>query len=286
MDPAGDEEDQEHESWGLAGRAISRLQAAAAPRTDLHGARSDAQDRASDGRPSIGTGRGRLRKEMKMLPEPDAETREQLIEIREEKIKTIQDLNLRKQELRRALNKIVQLEATIRELEAKIQQLESKIRSLEARISELEAEVAELKRTVQERDETIAERDTEIETLKKEIEKLKGKDGPIERVWTSRIDSEQKGPIVSVDNEWNFVVFKVTDKFIDEIAAIMEKLDEAQPIPNIQFVVRRGRDSGPGSFVTKIRFKQLRKDEKLCVADILTNWLQRPVQKGDVVWYD
>ena len=214
------------------------------------------------------------------------ETRQQLIDVREEKIKTINDLNRRKQELRQALHKIVQLEAHIRELEAKIAALESKIRNLEARIAELEAEVAELKRTVQEREETIAERDAEIETLKKEIEKLKGKEGPVERVWTSRIDSEQKGPVVAVDNEWNFVVFKVTDKFIEEITSIMEKLDENEPKPNIQFIVRRSRGGGPGSFVTKIRFKQLRKDEKLCVADILTNWLQQPVQAGDVVWYD
>lgn len=214
------------------------------------------------------------------------ETRQQLIDLREEELKTIEDLNHRKRELREALNKIVQLEATIRELEAKIVQLESEIRTLKARIADLEAEVIELKRTIVDREDTIAERDQQIAQLKKELDQALGdRRGPIENVF-AKIDSGRKGTIVSVDTQWNFVVFKVEPQLVEEITKIMDKLDEASKIPNLQFIVRRNRDEGPGDFVTKIRFKQLRKDQDLCIADILTNWRQKPIKKGDLVWFD
>ena len=214
------------------------------------------------------------------------ETRQQLIDVREEKIRTIDDLNRRKIELREALNKIVQLEAKIRELESTIVDLESKIRSLESRIVELEAEVADLKQTIVEREETIEEKEQEIAQLQKELDNALGDNKTPVGSRITKIDSGRKGIVVSVDTQWNFVVFKVTPKLVEEIDHIMDKLIDVESIPNLQFIVRRNREDGPGDFVTKIRFKQLRKDEDLCIADIMTNWRQIPVKKGDVVWFD
>ena len=62
IDAAGDEEDQEMETWWHVRHAINGLQAAVVPRPNSHGTRSDGQGHAREGRPSFGTGRGRPRR--------------------------------------------------------------------------------------------------------------------------------------------------------------------------------------------------------------------------------
>ena len=42
---------------------------------------------------------------------------------------------------------------------------------------------------------------------------------------------------------------------------------------------------GSDTFVTKVRLVQIKRDKNLGVADILTQWQQEPIKKGDVIFY-
>ena len=48
---------------------------------------------------------------------------------------------------------------------------------------------------------------------------------------------------------------------------------------------RPGMKSAAGEFVTRIRLRQVIRDQNLIVADILIDWQQVPLEKGDVVFF-
>ena len=52
---------------------------------------------------------------------------------------------------------------------------------------------------------------------------------------------------------------------------------------DLELLLRRPGEGG--KFVTKLKLVQVRRADKLGIADILTSWQQLPVQKDDVVFY-
>ncbi len=219
-------------------------------------------------------------------------TREELIKTREELVTTITDLNQRKDELRKANKKIDELEAEIQRLNNKIADLEAQIRQLEAQIQSLKDEIDEKERQISELEEALEEEKLKYEDLEEKYVELKnivdglqtreGVEGTTTPVLGVRtITRGKKGSIAAVDAKYHFVAIDVSDKFIAEIFKDREE-DEAG-VPEIEMVVKRpGED---GKYVTKVKLVQIRKQEKVAVANILTNWQQLPVKQGDVVYY-
>lgn len=212
------------------------------------------------------------------------QTRSQLTQIREELINTIEELNKRKAALRQALNEIVQLKENIRQLEEKIAGLEQKIRDLEAEKTALQDKITELEQKITQLEETIKERDDDIVKLKAEIKRLKeitainrtpGTETPI----SVKLSPGVKGEVISMNKEWNFVVIKVTDEFITEIT----NPQDGSFARGVHLMLRRANSKD--TFVSKISVTQLKRDEKLAIADIVPEWQQLPVQDGDVVFF-
>ncbi len=78
--------------------------------------------------------------------------------------------------------------------------------------------------------------------------------------------------------EWNFAVIGLGDQFMEELLS-----DESAGIPQVELMIRR---PGPtGAFVTKVRLIQVKKEDRLGICDILPDWQQAPVEKGDVAFY-
>ncbi len=206
------------------------------------------------------------------------ETRTHLREVREELVRTIEELNGRKKELRLRLAEIVQLKKEIEDLKAKIRELEAKIRDLEEQKRALEEKVAEQEKQIKELEEQKAELLIQVEELKKEIKRLKEFSGvsPVEMVrW--RFEPGTKGRVAAVNPNWNFVVIELTDQFLEELA----QYKGATPLEPELMVKRVGREGE--EFITKIKVTQIKKSRKLAIADILTDWQQKPVQPGDMV---
>jgi len=246
-------------------------------------------------------------------------TRQQLKTVREELVDTINTLNALKHEHRLKLKEIEEYKAEIAKLQGEIASLKERITELEAEKTQLEDKITDLNRQIEELNEKLADKDDQIKSLKKEIESMKAgtRDmftdgggggggggaaaaGPVQQdvagaanpvatpdgtvVVTQgqtvrQVPPGVKGTIASVNREWKFVVIQFTD------AAMKEMLGEdlSAPVPRMEFLVKR--PGPPEQFAAKVSLIQIKRDQKLGIADILVNWEQLKVQKDDIVFY-
>jgi len=213
------------------------------------------------------------------------DTRQQLRELREELIATINDLNANKNLAREKMARIVELLSQISQLEQRISDLQGQIAMLEEQIRELKDEIRQKESDIELLEEEKATMQVAIKRLEKTIEDLKKLR---ERSTTDLreviqdyvpVDPGEKGRVVQVNPDWNFVILELSDTFIREITGD----DKSGALPQVDLMVKRG--DGSGTFVTKVRLVQIKRHKNLGVADILKQWQQKPVQKGDVVFY-
>lgn len=207
------------------------------------------------------------------------ETREQLTALRKELISTIEKHNAKMMDHRHALIKIKELEALIEQLREQIATLEAKVAELEAQIQPLKDQIAEQEKLLAEQEEQITEKDREIERLTKLAGDKPSPDGSVVVDMGGRIEPGVKGEIVLVNKEWQFCVFRMTDQMYQEITGGNPDAD----IPQIDLWVKRLGDDG--KIVSKIRMLQVKREQKLATADIMTDWQQLPLQQGDVVFF-
>ena len=209
-------------------------------------------------------------------------TRQQLKDLRVEHVDTVQDLNNRKGDLRSALKEVKDLKSIVEPLKQEITNLNVRVEELNEDKLALNDQISEQKRQMAIAAEENAELDAAIERLKKEIEGLRGSaeaaagSGPA--LVTAGLQPGVKGTVAAVNDRWNFVVLDLTDSFLHEILGD----DLSGPLPSIELMVKRA--ATPGKFVTRVKLLGIRKDYRLAIADILTNWQQLPVKEGDVVF--
>lgn len=209
------------------------------------------------------------------------QTREQLRKLREELIATINDLNSQKGDLRTRLAKIVELQQQIAGLERQIGELKDQIARLEDEKKSLQDTVGERERQIAQLEKDKAEQEIAIRRLEEEIRILRStpRDPGAAATSIKYLEPGDKGSVIGINSEWNFVVLKVSESFVTELVG--EKHDE--PLPVVELNLKRAEDGK--KFVTKVRLVQLKAEEGLAVADIMSEWLQMPVQAGDILFY-
>ncbi|MFO7871638.1 MAG: hypothetical protein R6V03_09435 [Kiritimatiellia bacterium] len=205
-------------------------------------------------------------------------TRQQLIDLRNEYIATVEELNQRKAYLRDRLHHIVELNQKIDELNREIDRLNRKIRDLESQIESLQVQIADLNREIERLQEEKADLELDIEHLKQENNDLRKQLGMEIIVAKPVIDAGTKGEVVSVNPDWHYAVVKLNDEFLQEILG--EFMDKDPP--KVELYIKRAEDD---ELVSKARLIQVRRKDKLGVVDILTDWQQAPVREGDTVFY-
>ena len=219
------------------------------------------------------------------------ETRQVLVSVRQELVSTITELNKRKGDLRTALNEIENLKAEIVRLKAEITSLKQRIGELEEETRMLQDQLAEEQLKVALLQEETAEKDLTIEQLKAENDKLRVS---TDKVSTSApggaqpgaqpvqaIEPGAKGIVAAVNEDWRFVVIQLTEAFMRELLGD----DLSAPVPAVELMIKRPGKKGEEIFVTKVRLLQIKRSEKLGIADVMTEWQQSPVEKEDVVFY-
>jgi len=216
---------------------------------------------------------GRAQDQLALLKD----TRRQLVVIREELVDTTTEMNQRKTALRESLNTIVQRDRTIA-------QLDDRTRGLENKIDELKDEIRSLQNTIEDQKTQLQEKDKEIEDTEHDIKRLVAE---IERRTRGtatavtdliRMPKGYKAKVITVNDDWSFVLIELTDQFLSELTA-----DPAKGVPSLELIVKR-RSGDDFLFVTKIKLNHIRMGEKVGVADVLTNWLQMPIEVGDAVF--
>jgi outer membrane murein-binding lipoprotein Lpp len=216
-------------------------------------------------------------------------TRAELKKIREELNATIKDLNGVKVAGRTDKKTIVEKNKVIDGLNEDIRGLKQKIDRLEEEKRALTAEVAEAKNEIARNKETIDEMTKTIKTQEKKIKDLMGKSGvggsgtqPPTPDSLGKISPGDKGRVVAIDEKLKFVIVELSDAFMTEVLG--PNRDGA--LPQIDMMVRRpGMKSPSGEFVTRIRLRQVLRQQNIVVADILIDWQQAPLEKDDVVFF-
>lgn len=216
------------------------------------------------------------------------ETRTQLRNLRDEYIKTIDELNRVKRMGRTDKKTIDTLNATIARLEEEKAELNRTIGRLESEITSLNNEITELKDTLVKKEEeieslmkTVEQQTIEIERLKKNIGGPKGPEPGEPSEVDGLIDAGDKGKVVFADNALKYVVLQLDENFTSTIMS-----DSSKPLPPVVLSIRRtGFTSPSGEFITRVRLRQVMRDKNLYVADILSDWQQSPVENGDIAFF-
>jgi hypothetical protein len=210
-------------------------------------------------------------------------TAEELVDLINEFNRLKQDGRIDKKSLDERLAEITRLAGVVAERDAKIKKLEAPVMEMEVEEARLKAEIVSLK-------ETILGNETTIDAQANDIKKLQGETGSgaptqegkntlnIENMLTPG----DKGKIVAYDDKLKFVLIELSPAFMKELLG--QNLDQA--LPQVEMMVRRpGLKTAAGDFITRIRLRQVVRDQALFTADVLIDWQQHPVEKGDVVFF-
>jgi hypothetical protein len=209
-------------------------------------------------------------------------TRDQLSRIRNEFVKTIAELNTRKQDLRLSLNTVVQRDDTIVELTQDISSRDRQIDGLEKQAMSLEETIREREASIERKDDKICGLSNDVSSLKLTVAQLiKGtpRNEPYQN-WNI-LDRGHKGTVGAVNGQWEFVLLKLTDEFVNEYNSAIEKGVTAGD-PDLTIM----RDvNGQKVFVSKVKLTEVRPQQRVGVAEILTAWKQMDINEGDEVLY-
>jgi len=221
-------------------------------------------------------------------------TRAQLKKTAEELVDLIKEFNGLKQSSRTDKKSLEERLAEITRLAGVVAERDAKITKLEATIVDLKEEEALLKNEIAKQKEMIVSQETTITAQAGRIEKLERDcqgtgSGPrpddrpeVVRNLEDVLTPGDKGKVLSYDDKNRFVLIELSPAFMKELLGT--NLDQA--LPQVEMMVRRpGLKTAAGDFVTRIRLRQVVRDQALFVADVLIDWQQHPVEKGDVVYF-
>ena len=218
-------------------------------------------------------------------------TRAELPRLREELINTIEELNNLKQAARTDKRIIEERDARIAELEGQKRELESKVERLNEEIREMQEKETELTQQIAEQAEEIEQLNDQVKTLQQQLAERKGDAKMVlndSMVPTAAALADgvltpgDKGKIVDVNDDWKFAVVEFSPEFVSELIGP----ERDRPLPLIEVMVRRpGVEDPDAAFVTRLKLRQIIREKNLVITDILSDWQQKPVNKGDVVFY-
>ncbi|MDD4102869.1 MAG: hypothetical protein PHU80_09620 [Kiritimatiellae bacterium] len=217
-------------------------------------------------------------------------TRGELSKMREQFSSSIDEINklkidgrTTKVELKGEKEKVVTLTEEKTELEGRVTRLTAEKRELAAELADSKNEVEKLNEDLVTIQEDLAKVRQAFEEMK---ERYVGKRTPAagqqDAVAVTALSAGDKGQIIEANDELKFVIINFSDETMSEMLG-----EERQnQLPQLEMNIRRpGRQSAAGEFVTRIKLRQAVRGKNLVVADILNDWQQAPVEKGDVVFF-
>jgi chromosome segregation ATPase len=215
------------------------------------------------------------------------DTRQQMAETRAELVAANQDLNQAKSGYRQTLATLKETEEEKARVEGELQVAKNEIAEAKETVRALEDAIAEERRQLQFVEEQKIELEDTVTQLKEEIATLRGQTPtrPTDQaeqqglVGQIVVDPGTKGTVVAVDDTWNFVILALNDATLVELLG--ENLDQAPGA--VEYMIKRDI-AGEETFVTKVKLQQVRRDKKLAIASIMSDWQQMGVQEGDVVF--
>ena len=219
-------------------------------------------------------------------------TRAELAKMREMFTAAIEEGNKLKTDSRTAKIELKGAKEQAAAMTTEKEALEGRVAKLTSEKKEMAAELADAKNEVEKVNEeklTVNEELAKVNEKYKDLmerfntgtRKLTG-GAPSEASSITALSAGDKGKIIETNDELKFVIIDFSADAITE----MMGADRQNQLPQLEMNIRRpGRQSAAGEFVTRIKLRQAVQGKNLVVADILNDWQQVPVEKGDVVFF-
>ncbi|HQL49988.1 MAG TPA: hypothetical protein PLU38_05435 [Kiritimatiellia bacterium] len=217
-------------------------------------------------------------------------TRAELTKMREQFTGSVDEINKLKTDGRAAKVELKGEKEKVAALTTEKEELETRVTKLNAEKKELSAELADAKNSIETLNEEKVTITEELAKSREQIklleERLKGGGnrpaGDTQLAAGTAPTAGDKGKIIEANDELKFAIIELSD---DAIAELLGP-ERENALPQLEMNVRRtGRQSAAGEFVTRIKLRQAVRGKNFVVADILNDWQQAPVEKGDVVFF-
>lgn len=181
------------------------------------------------------------------------------------------------------------IEATEKERDAakeQVNKIKGQIEDLNNEVTSLKDEVSSAKDETEAVKEDLAKEKQRYEQLKKLFQQVQAQaqasssaSGGGAGAAVTSLPAGDKGKIVEVKNDYMFAVIEFTD------VAIKELLGENRqnPLPRLELGVRR-KVNGVDKYIGRIRLRQSVSGKNFVIADILGDWQQAPMEKGDAIF--
>ncbi len=170
------------------------------------------------------------------------------------------------QELTKTQDTLKKTEDDLASTKQVVAQKTEQVANLTEKNETLTADVEKKKDVIAKLNDKVSDTEAKIEATKRYIEKLqKDLDGC--RAGTGEAQAPGlQGQVAVVNPQWHFVVIDI--------------LPEASPVAFTDLTVQR-----EDKLVGKVRVAEVFRDRRFAVADILSDWEQMPIAKGDYVFY-
>lgn len=172
---------------------------------------------------------------------------------------TRNDLIAAREDIKAKAETIAQQTQDLESKRETIAKLEEDKEALETKLDAQATEMAALS-------DKLKAREAQLEATKRYIERLQQQAAGAGGSGSSLLSLGLKGLVLDVNPTWNFVVLDV--------------FPDAQLMPTTELTVQR-----QDRLVGKVRVTLVRRDQGLAVAEVLPDWSQMPVSKGDLVFY-
>jgi len=216
-------------------------------------------------------------------------TRAELEKMRERLTVNVDELNklkgdsrLVKKELTEKKEEIVQLEDDKAKLESNVAKLTSEKKELQSELEDTQHQVSKLTDEKAAALDDLGKANSLVEELKEVIKRTRSEIPELNPLKAVALTAGIKGKVIESNDEFKFAIIE----FLPEAMTEMMGEERENKLPQIQMnVSRSGRQSASGEFVTLVKLRQPIQGKNFVVADILSDWQQAPVEKGDVVYF-
>lgn len=218
-------------------------------------------------------------------------TRSELTKMRELATVSVEEINRLKTDSRATKVALKGEKEKVVTLTSEKETLEGRVAKLNAEKRELTAELTDAKNEVEKLNEDKVTLTEDLAKLRQAFDELKAHyttggnkkmSAAGDSVALTALSAGDKGSVIEANDELKFVIINFSDD------AMVEMLGEERQnaLPQFEMNIRRpGRQSASGEFVTRVKLRQAVRGKNLVVADILNDWQQVPVEKGDVVFF-
>jgi len=219
-------------------------------------------------------------------------TRAELATVRGKLEALVADYNKLKPPARQSKIEIEELKDKVDVAEKERDAAKEQVTKIKGQIDDLNSEITSLK-------DEVSSKNDEIEAGKEELEKEKQKYEQLKKLFqqvqaqaqaqstttsasgvsVTTMTAGNKGKIVEVNNEYMFAVIEFTDEAIKELLGE----NRQNPLPRLDLGIRR-KTGTSDQYIGRLRLRQAVSGKNFVIADILGDWQQAPVEKGDAVF--